>query len=83
MKSMKNVQTIAIALGCERTRQELIPFLSEAIDDDDDVLLELAGQLAEFIPHVGGPDYAYTLLQPLEALVTVEEITVRTSLWRL
>ena len=79
MKSMKNVQTIAIALGCERTRQELIPFLSEAIDDDDDVLLELAGQLAEIIPHVGGPDYAYTLLQPLEALVTVEEITVRTK----
>jgi len=62
-----------LALGVERTRSELIPFLTETIYDEDEVLLALAEQLGQFIPLVGGPEYAHCLLPPLESLATVEE----------
>lgn len=51
--------------------------LAEGLDDDDEVLLVMAEQLGRFIPFVGGSDYAFTLLEPLETLATVEETTVR------
>lgn len=66
-----------MALGVERTRTELIPFLTETIYDEDEVLLALAEQLGQFISLVGGPEYAYCLLPPLESLATVEETFVR------
>jgi hypothetical protein len=51
--------------------------LAESVDDDDEIILALAEQLAVFVPLVGGPDFAYTLLLPLESLATVEESSVR------
>jgi serine/threonine-protein phosphatase 2A regulatory subunit A len=41
------------------------------------VLLALAEELAEFVPLVGGPQYAHFLLPPLEALAAVDETVVR------
>lgn len=38
----------------ERTRSELIPFLTDTIYDEDEVLLALAEQLGTFTPLVGG-----------------------------
>lgn len=77
MNSIKKLSTIALALGEERTRTELIPFLTETIYDEDEVLLALAEQLGQFTSLVGGPEYAMYLLQPLESLATVEETVVR------
>lgn len=71
------LSTIARALGEERTRKELIHFLSENSDDDDEVLLAMAGELVVFIPFVGGVEHAHVLLPPLESLCTVEETCVR------
>lgn len=62
LNSIKKLSTIALALGVERTRVELIPFLTETIYDEDEVLLALAEQLGNFTNYVGGPDFAYTLL---------------------
>lgn len=73
LNSIKKLSTIALALGFERTKTELIPFLTETIYDEDEVLLALAEQLGQFIPLVGGPEFAYCLLPPLESLATVEE----------
>lgn len=39
---MKNLGTVAIALGSERTRGELLPYIFELMDDDEEVLLSLA-----------------------------------------
>eukprot|EP00889_Picochlorum_renovo_P007868 jgi/Picre1/34898/NNA_002364.t1 len=39
LNSVRRLETIARALGEERTRQELIPFLEENHDDDDEFLL--------------------------------------------
>jgi len=77
LNSLKNLQTIALALGEERTRDELIPFLTDTIYDEDEVLLALAEKLGEFVPLVGGPAHAHTLLSPLESLATCEETVVR------
>nr|CAA57527.1 65 kDa regulatory subunit of protein phosphatase 2A [Arabidopsis thaliana] len=77
LNSIRRLSTIARALGEERTRKELIPFLSENSDDDDEVLLAMAEELGVFIPFVGGIEFAHVLLPPLESLCTVEETCVR------
>ncbi|XP_077563959.1 protein phosphatase PP2A regulatory subunit A isoform X2 [Haemaphysalis longicornis] len=77
LNSIKKLSTIALALGVERTRSELIPFLTDTIYDEDEVLLALAEQLGNFTPLVGGPEFVHCLLPPLESLATVEETVVR------
>ncbi|KAJ8500730.1 hypothetical protein OPV22_011282 [Ensete ventricosum] len=77
LNSIRRLSTIARALGEERTRKELIPFLSENNDDDDEVLLAMAEELGVFVPYVGGVEYAHVLLPPLETLCIVEETCVR------
>ncbi|CAG0921341.1 unnamed protein product [Notodromas monacha] len=77
LKSIKKLSTIAFALGTDRTRTELIPFLTETIYDEDEVLLALAEQLGQFTAMVGGPDHVCCLLPPLESLASVEETVVR------
>eukprot|EP01052_Picozoa_sp_SAG31_P041837 SAG31_NODE_6457_length_2002_cov_0.821130_2_plen_59_part_00 len=37
LNSIRKLGTIADALGPARTRNELVPFLTESIDDDDEV----------------------------------------------
>lgn len=51
--------------------QELLPFLADGIDDDDEVLVAIAKSLGNFVDHVGGPQFAETLLPTLELLLTV------------
>ncbi|KAL4376023.1 hypothetical protein GQ457_02G016810 [Hibiscus cannabinus] len=45
LNSIRKLSTIARALGEERTRKELIPFLCENNDDDDEVLLAMAEEM--------------------------------------
>ncbi|ORX54629.1 ARM repeat-containing protein [Hesseltinella vesiculosa] len=77
LNAIRNLGTIAMALGPQRTRNELIPFLNDSIDDEDEVLLAVAEELAGFTDYVGGPEYVHTLLGPLENLSSVEEVLVR------
>lgn len=77
LASIRKLTTIALALGPERTRTELVPFLTDTIYDEDEVLREMAKQLADFVPLVGGPEYVHCLLPPLEGLASAEETVVR------
>ncbi|RKO96657.1 ARM repeat-containing protein, partial [Caulochytrium protostelioides] len=77
LNAIRRLSTIALALGPARTRSELIPFLDESIDDEDEILLALAEELGNFVDYVGGPAYGHLLLQPLETLAAVEEPVVR------
>lgn len=78
LNAVHRISTIALALGAERTRQELIPFLLESLDDDDEILLALAEELGQnFVEYVGGDSYAHLLLPVLEHLAAVEETLVR------
>ena len=70
--------TISIALGKERTRNELMPYIMDLMDDEEEILIVLAGTLnGEFLDYVGGPPFAPHLFKPLERLCEVEETTVR------
>ena len=51
--------------------------IKESIDDEDEVLLALSEELGNFVPYVGGPQYAHYLLGPLENLAAIEETVVR------
>lgn len=83
LNSIHRISTIALALGPERAREELIPFLQESLDDEDEVLLALAEELdASFAEYLGGPQHAHLLLVPLENLARVEETVVREKVRR-
>ncbi|KAH6589739.1 hypothetical protein BASA50_009832 [Batrachochytrium salamandrivorans] len=77
LNAIRRLSTIALALGAERTRDELIPFLDESVDDEDEILLALAEELGGFVDYVGGPSFAHILFTPLENLAAVEETVVR------
>ncbi|CCE65408.1 hypothetical protein TPHA_0L00520 [Tetrapisispora phaffii CBS 4417] len=78
VEAMRKLDTIALALGPQRTRDELIPFLTEvAQDDEDEVFAVLAEELGDFVPYLGGPEYANYLLAALEILASTEETLVR------
>ncbi|RSH92978.1 hypothetical protein EHS25_008426 [Saitozyma podzolica] len=77
LSSIRRLSTIALALGPQRTRDELIPFLQDQLDDEDEVLLVLAEELGGFVEYVGGKEHAYVILGPLENLAAVEETLVR------
>jgi hypothetical protein len=78
LNAIHSIPTIALALGPDRAREELIPFLQESIDDEDEVLLALAEELGRgFDEYIGGKEYAHSLLGPLENLSAVEETLVR------
>ncbi|KZT02725.1 ARM repeat-containing protein [Laetiporus sulphureus 93-53] len=78
LNAIHRISTIALALGPERARDELIPFLQDSVDDEDEVLLALAEELgSNFEEYIGGNEYAHLLLGPLENLCAVEETLVR------
>jgi len=77
INSVKQLPAVANALGAEKVRSELVPFLSEFTDDDDEILVALAEALGMFIDYVGGPANSLCLLKPLEPLACAEESLVR------
>ena len=78
MNSVQNLSTISVALGKERTRNELLPYIMDLMDDEEEILIVLAQSLnGQFLDHVGGPLFAPHLFKPLERLSEVEESTIR------
>lgn len=78
LNAMRRLSTIALALGEERTRNELVPFLEEVTqEDEDEVLTVLAEELGKFGGYIGGQEYLQILIPGLEALSTLEEPVVR------
>mmetsp|Transcript_11423 Transcript_11423/g.12707 ORF Transcript_11423/g.12707 Transcript_11423/m.12707 type:complete len:607 (-) Transcript_11423:318-2138(-) len=77
IEAAHQLESVARTLGEERTREELLPFLTDGVDDEEDVLAAIAMSLGKLIPYVGGSQYIHTLLPPLELLLAVEENYVR------
>ena len=77
LNAIHSIPTIALALGPDRAREELIQFLQESVDDEDEVLLALAEELGKsFEQYIGGSEYAHCLLLPLENLSVLEDFRV-------
>jgi len=66
--------------GPTRTREELIPYIIEIIeecDNEDEFLIKLSDQLIHLKEKIGGKEYAQILVAPLEILSSMEESLVR------
>jgi len=80
--AMKKLAIVGEAMGPEGALNKLIPYLTEHIanadkDDDDEILLILAGQLALMVPGLVPGHAAMPLLPILERLCSIEETVVR------
>ena len=42
VNSVENLSTISVALGKERTRNELLPYIMDLMDDEEEILIVLA-----------------------------------------
>ena len=61
-------------LGYQNVPNSISP---DSVEDEDEVLTALSEELGNFTEYVGGPDYGYVLLSPLENLAAIEEPLVR------
>lgn len=78
LNAIRRLSTIALALGPERSREELIPFLEEStLEDEDEILLALAEELGNLVEFIGGKASVHSLFGPLETLAAAEETLVR------
>lgn len=77
LESMRAIHVIASALGPRRTRDELLLYLTDYLDDSDDVLCVFATALGTMLAEVGGVAHIASLLKPLEMLCSLDEVTVR------
>ena len=84
IKAIRSLPIISKALGEERTRNELIPYITQMIDDDDEVLLVLIEEIYRLLTLklIGGISqfenkYAYSLIPPFERLCQIEEKIIR------
>jgi len=49
------------------------------LDDDEEILVQLGETLASFVPLIGGPAHAFSVLKILESLSCFEEQAIRTK----
>ncbi|CAG9313586.1 unnamed protein product [Blepharisma stoltei] len=78
LHAISNLEQIATAIGDERTREELVPYLTELLEDDNqEVLLAIAVRLGDLSKHVGGAEHMACLLSPLHNLASNEESTIQ------
>jgi serine/threonine-protein phosphatase 2A regulatory subunit A len=76
--AINSLETIAQAIGDERTREELIPYTSELLDNDnEEVLSSIAVKLGDLSKYVGDSAHMVCLLPSLTILAANEENSVR------
>ena len=76
--AINSLEIIATAIGEERTREELVPYIAELLDDDnDEVLVAIATKLGDLAKLVGKPENMVCLLSSLSTLAANEENIVR------
>lgn len=80
LNAVTKILSIAKILGASRTRDELIPYLTEIIeecDNEDEFLINLAEQIVQLKNFVGNEDDISLLLTPLEFISSIEEPKIR------
>ena len=78
INAVHNLRGISLALGRERTRRELLPYLLSCLqEEEDETLIELAKIFSNFLDCVGGKQYVKEIFNMIENLLSIDEINVR------
>ena len=79
INAIHNLTNISLALGCEATRKELLPYLKNCInnEEEDEILIELAKILSNFLTCIGGIKYINELLNIFEVILSIDEPSIR------
>ena len=78
INAVHNLRGISLALGRERTRKELLPYLLSCLqEEEDETLIELAKIFSNFLDCVGGKQYVKEIFNMIENLLSIDEINVR------
>lgn len=78
LHAINSLHLIAEAIGEERTRNELIPYMNELLEDEnEEVLLSLASKLSELSKYIGDIVHLPCLLPSLNVLCISEETIVQ------
>lgn len=77
VKAAKGLRKVAETIGQERANTELLPFLSDFLDEHDEILLAFAENLKSCLHAVGGPENVGKIFELLEKLCETEETVVR------
>jgi serine/threonine-protein phosphatase 2A regulatory subunit A len=80
MNAVTKVCSIANIIGPARVCNELVPYLIEIIeeqDNEDEFLIRLAQEILAVREYVGGVEKHHVLISPLEILSSMEEPLIR------
>jgi len=76
-RAAERMDLVAKALGPERVRSDLLPWIESHTDQDDEILFLFASKCKDLTELVGGVEYVHALVPVLEKLLIVEETVVR------
>ena len=79
LNAVGKIKTIARALGPSRTKNELIPYIAETVDNTEEVWLKVAEQMPQIIDEIGGIKEATVILQLLKQICEIEDPNVQTT----
>ena len=79
INAIHNLRGISLALGEEATKKELLPYLKNCVnnEEEDEVLIELAKILSNFLDCIGGKQNIKDLLGLFEVILSIDEPTIR------
>ena len=79
INAIHNLKGISLALGEEATKKELLPYLKNCVnnEEEDEVLIELAKILSNFLDCIGGKQNIKDLLGLFEVILSIDEPTIR------
>lgn len=84
LSAIKGIKQISSKLGKEKTRTDLVKFLENIIEDEeDDNIIELAEELTNFVNYVGGKQYFSTILKLYEKMLNLEDSRVKYEVFAL
>jgi len=80
LNATRKISTIALGMGPEKSKSQLVPYLLTIIETySDEILHAMAESIPSLIPALGGGESAHLLLPALEALAEQDETIVRTK----
>mmetsp|Transcript_34754 Transcript_34754/g.54295 ORF Transcript_34754/g.54295 Transcript_34754/m.54295 type:complete len:595 (+) Transcript_34754:104-1888(+) len=80
VEAAKRINTIALGMGAEKAKAQLLPFLRTCVDEyTDEILLAIAEVAGTMVKALGGGEFAHNLVPILEALAEKDETIVRTK----